>query len=204
MKDLYILKSVFYLVRVNFGLLQFLRVVISNFGFGVLFLYVFKFLFLVGFLLGISSLVFSGISLYDFREYILLLILELVLENIENQKKSGSLKSSDKNEVFGEGILLQKIILNVDVIVDGLVDLQVDIFSSFGMVQVLVVYSFLIQVFIGLIRFQYSDLRQLRQQGQVSFIFDDDFSREIDDKFLKEVFKIFDLIVLLFCQLLCN
>nr|XP_014708215.1 zinc finger CCCH domain-containing protein 6 isoform X1 [Equus asinus] len=199
MKDSHTSKSAPHLARANPGSSQPSRAVTSNSGPGVLPPYAPKLSPSAGLLLGTPSSVLSGISLYDPREHISSSTSELASENTENQKKSGSLKSSDKNEASGEGILPQKTTPNVDVTADGPADPQADILPSSGMVQVPAVHSLPIQALTGLIRPQYSDPRQSRQQGQVSPTPDDDPSRETDDKSLKEVFKTFDPTASPFC-----
>ncbi|XP_008579435.1 PREDICTED: zinc finger CCCH domain-containing protein 6 [Galeopterus variegatus] len=154
--------------------------------------------------LGTPSSVLSGISLYDPREHGSSSTSELATvsigENTENQKKSGSFKSSDKNEPSpGEAILLQKTTPNVEVSVDEPADPQADILRSSGKVQVPAVHSLPVQALTGLIRPQYSDPRQSKQPEQMSPTPDNDPSRETDDKSLKEVFKTFDPTASPFC-----
>ncbi|KAI4546755.1 hypothetical protein MG293_003310 [Ovis ammon polii] len=150
--------------------------------------------------LGTPGSVLSGISLYDPREQGSPSTSELAAENAENQKKSGSLKCSDKNEPLpGEAILPQKMAPNVDVPVDRPADPQTDVRQSSGTVQVPAVHSLPIQALTGLIRPQYSDPRQSKHLGQVSPTPGDDPSKETDDKSLKEVFKTFDPTASPFC-----
>ena len=150
--------------------------------------------------LGTPGSVLSGISLYDPREQGSSSTSELATENAENQKKSGSLKCSDKNEPPpGEAILPQKITPNVDIPVDRPADPQTDVSQSSGTVQVPAVHSLPIQALTGLIRPQYSDPRQSKHLGQVSPTPGDDPSKETDDKSLKEVFKTFDPTASPFC-----
>ncbi|ELW51463.1 Zinc finger CCCH domain-containing protein 6 [Tupaia chinensis] len=153
--------------------------------------------------LGTPSSVLSGISLYDPREHGSSpseLATVSSGENAENQKKSGGLKSSDKNEPSpGEAILSQKTTPNVEVTVEGPADPQADTLRSPGKAQVPAVHSLPIQALTGLIRPQYSDPRQSRQPGQVSPTPEGDPSRETDDKSLKEVFKTFDPTASPFC-----
>ncbi|XP_043323633.1 zinc finger CCCH domain-containing protein 6 isoform X1 [Cervus canadensis] len=150
--------------------------------------------------LGTPGSVLSGISLYDPREQGSSSTSELATENAENQKKSGSLKCSDKNEPPpGEAILPQKIAPNVDIPVDRPADPQTDVRQSSGTAQVPAVHSLPIQALTGLIRPQYSDPRQSKHLGQVSPTPGDDPSKETDDKSLKEVFKTFDPTASPFC-----
>lgn len=148
---------------------------------------------------GTSSSVLSGISLYDPRDKGSLSAMELSTissgENTESQKKSG-LKNSDKNQPSpGEVIVPQNTTANLEVPVDGPVDMQTDILRSADKVQVPAVHSLPIQALTGLLRPPYSDPRQAREPGQASPTPDE----ETDDKPLKEVFKTFDPTASPFC-----
>nr|XP_031297109.1 zinc finger CCCH domain-containing protein 6 isoform X1 [Camelus dromedarius] len=199
MKDSHTSKGAPHLARSNAGSSQPLGAVPSSSGPGLP-PYAPKLSSSAGLPLGTPSSVLSGISLYDPREQGSPSASELVMENTENQRKSGSLKSSDRNEPSpGEAVLPQKIAPSVDVTVEGPADPQADPVRGSGVVQVPAVHSLPIQALTGLIRPQYSDPRQARQTGQVSPTPDDDPSRETDDKSLKEVFKTFDPTASPFC-----
>lgn len=148
---------------------------------------------------GTSSSVLSGISLYDPRDKGSLSATELSTissgENTESQKKSG-LKNSDKNQPSpGEVTVPQNTTADMEVPVDGPVDMQTDILRSADKVQVPAVHSLPIQALTGLLRPPYSDPRQAREPGQASPTPDE----ETDDKPLKEVFKTFDPTASPFC-----
>ncbi|XP_053444579.1 zinc finger CCCH domain-containing protein 6 [Nycticebus coucang] len=204
MKDSHTSKATPQLARSNPGSSQSSGAGASNSGPGALPPYVPKLLSSAGLPLGTSSSVLGGISLYDPRDHSSSSTSELATvslgENAENQKKSISLKNSDKNEPSPEETILpQKTTPNMEVTVDGPADPQADLLRSSGKVQVPAVHSLPIQALTGLIRPQYSDPRQSRQPGQVSPTPDDDTSRETDDKSLKEVFKTFDPTASPFC-----
>lgn len=200
MKDSHSSKGAPHLARSNTGSSQPLGAVPSNSGPGALPPYAPKLSSSAGLPPGTPSSVLSGISLYDSRECGSSSTSELASENTENQKKSGGLESSDKNDPSPEEATLpQKIAPNVDVTVDGPADPQADVPRSSDMVQVPAVHSLPIQALTGLIRPQYSDPRQSRQPGQVSPTPENDPSRETDDKSLKEVFKTFDPTASPFC-----
>ncbi|XP_030888216.1 zinc finger CCCH domain-containing protein 6 isoform X2 [Leptonychotes weddellii] len=199
-KDSHTLKATPHLARSNPASSQPSGAATSSSGPGPLPPYAPKLSSSAGLPLGTPSSVLSGISLYDPREHASSSASELATENAENQKKSGGLKSSDKNEPSpGEAVLPHKTSANVEVAVDGLADPQADILRSPGMVQVPAVHSLPIQALTGLIRPQYSDPRQSRQPGQMSPTPESDPSREPDDKSLKEVFKTFDPTASPFC-----
>ncbi|KAF3826561.1 hypothetical protein GH733_009086, partial [Mirounga leonina] len=185
-KDSHTLKATPHLARSNPASSQPSGAATSSSGPGPLPPYAPKLSSSAGLPLGTPSSVLSGISLYDPREHASSSASELATENAENQKKSGGLKSSDKNEPSpGEAVLPHKTSANVEVAVDGLADPQADILRSPGMVQVPAVHSLPIQALTGLIRPQYSDPRQSRQPGQMSPTPESDPSREPDDKSLK-------------------
>ncbi|XP_077912428.1 zinc finger CCCH domain-containing protein 6 isoform X4 [Halichoerus grypus] len=199
-KDSHTLKATPHLARSNPASSQPSGAATSSSGPGPLPPYAPKLSSSAGLPLGTPSSVLSGISLYDPREHASSSASELATENAENQKKSGGLKSSDKNEPSpGEAVLPQKTSANVEVAVDGPADPQADTLRSPGMVQVPAVHSLPIQALTGLIRPQYSDPRQSRQPGQMSPTPESDPSREPDDKSLKEVFKTFDPTASPFC-----
>ncbi|XP_007470299.1 PREDICTED: zinc finger CCCH domain-containing protein 6 [Lipotes vexillifer] len=200
MKDSHTSKGAPHVARSNSGSSQPLGAVSSNSGPGALPPYAPKLSSSAGLPLGTPGSVLSAISLYDPRERSSSSTSELATENAESQKKSGGLKSSDKNDPPpGEAVLPQKIAPNVDVPVDGPADPEADILGSAGTVQVPAVHSLPIQALTGLIRPQYSDPRQSKQLGQVSPTPDDDPRRATDDKSLKEVFKTFDPTASPFC-----
>lgn len=200
MKDSHTSKGAPHVARSNSGSSQPLGAVSSNSGPGALPPYAPKLSSSAGLPLGTPGSVLSAISLYDPREHSSSSTSEPATENAESQKKSGGLKSSDKNEPpTGEAVLPQKIAPNVDVPVDGPADPEADILGSSGTVQVPAVHSLPIQALTGLIRPQYSDPRQSKQPGQVSPTPDDDPRRATDDKSLKEVFKTFDPTASPFC-----
>ncbi|XP_033031340.1 zinc finger CCCH domain-containing protein 6 isoform X1 [Trachypithecus francoisi] len=204
MKDSHTSKGAPHLARSNPGLSQPSGAGASNSGSGALPPYVPKLSSSAGLPLGTSTSVLSGISLYDPRDHGSSSTSELATassgENSKNQKKSGGLKSSDKNEPSpGEAILPQKTNPNVEVTLDGPADPQADVPRSSGKVQVPAVHSLPVQALTGLIRPQYSDPRQARQLGQGSPTPDNDPGRETDDKSLKEVFKTFDPTASPFC-----
>ncbi|XP_032208650.1 zinc finger CCCH domain-containing protein 6 [Mustela erminea] len=200
MKDSHTLKGTPHLARSNLASSQPSGAVTSSSGPGALPPYAPKLSSSAGLPLGTPSSVLSGISLYDPREHASSSASELAAENTENPKKSGGLKSSDKNEPSpGEAVLPQKTSANVEVAVDGPADPQADTLKSPGTVQVPAVHSLPIQALTGLIRPQYSDPRQSRQPGHTSPTPESDPSREPDDKSLKEVFKTFDPTASPFC-----
>ncbi|XP_049989942.1 zinc finger CCCH domain-containing protein 6 isoform X2 [Alexandromys fortis] len=145
--------------------------------------------------IGTSSSVLSGISLYDPREKGSSSSSELAAisseENAENQETSG-LKNSDKNDPSPGEVILQKSPADMEVPVEGPVDMQADTLGSTDKVQVPALHSLPIQALTGLIRPPYSDPRQAREPGQGSPAPD-------DDKSLKEVFKTFDPTASPFC-----
>ncbi|XP_036291899.1 zinc finger CCCH domain-containing protein 6 isoform X5 [Pipistrellus kuhlii] len=174
--------------------------VTSNSGPGVLPPYTPKLSSSAGVPLGTPSSVLSGISLYDPREPGLSSAPEPATENAENQKKSDSLKGSDKNErTPGEAVLPQKTTADVEATVHGPADAQAHVPSGSCAGQVPAVHSLPVQALTGLMRPQYSDPRQSRQLGQLSPTPEDDPSGETDDKSLKEVFKTFDPTASPFC-----
>nr|XP_003942541.2 zinc finger CCCH domain-containing protein 6 [Saimiri boliviensis boliviensis] len=204
MKDSHTSKGTSHLARSNPGSSQPSGAGTSNSGSGALPPYAPKLSSSAGLPLGTPTSVLSGISLYDPRDHGSSSTAELATvslgENSKNQKKSGGLKSSDKNEPSpGEAILPQKTTPNVEVPLDGPADPQADVPRSSGKVQVPAVHSLPIQALTGLIRPQYSDPRQARQPGQGSPTPDNDSGRETDDKSLKEVFKTFDPTASPFC-----
>uniref|UniRef100_A0A8I3WZ48 Zinc finger CCCH-type containing 6 n=1 Tax=Callithrix jacchus TaxID=9483 RepID=A0A8I3WZ48_CALJA len=203
-KDSHTSKGTPHLARSNPGSSQPSGAGTSNSGSGTLPPYAPKLSSSAGLPLGTPTSVLSGISLYDPRDHGSSSTAELATvslgENSKNQKKSGGLKSSDKNEPSpGEAILPQKTAPNVEVPLAGPADPQADIPRSSGKVQVPAVHSLPIQALTGLIRPQYSDPRQARQPGQGSPTPDSDSGRETDDKSLKEVFKTFDPTASPFC-----
>ncbi|XP_019660501.2 zinc finger CCCH domain-containing protein 6 isoform X2 [Ailuropoda melanoleuca] len=200
MKDSNTLKGTPHLARSNPASSQLSGAATSSSGPGALPPYAPKLSSSAGLPLGTPSSVLSGISLYDPREHASPSASELATENTENQKKSGGLKSSEKNELSpGEAVLPQKSSANVEVAADGPADPQADSLGSPGVVQVPAVHSLPIQALTGLIRPQYSDPRQSRQPGQMSPTPESDLSKEPDDKSLKEVFKTFDPTASPFC-----
>uniref|UniRef100_A0A452QDF7 Zinc finger CCCH-type containing 6 n=1 Tax=Ursus americanus TaxID=9643 RepID=A0A452QDF7_URSAM len=199
MKDSHTLKGTPHLARSNPASSQPSGAATSSSGPGALPPYAPKLSSSAGLPLGTPSSVLSGISLYDPREHASPSASELATENPENQKKSGGLKSSEKNEPSGEAVLPQKTSANVEVAADGPADPQADSLRSPGVVQVPAVHSLPIQALTGLIRPQYSDPRQSRQPGQMSPTPESDLSKEPDDKSLKEVFKTFDPTASPFC-----
>nr|XP_045003206.1 zinc finger CCCH domain-containing protein 6 [Jaculus jaculus] len=204
MKDSHTSKSAPHLARPNPSSSQSSTAVTSNASPGALPPYAPKLPSSTGLPLGTPSSVIGGISLYDPREKGSSSTAELATvslgENVENQKQSGGLKHSDKNEPSpGESILPQKATPNLEVPLDGPADMQADTLRSASKVQVPAVHSLPIQALAGLIRPPYGDPRQARQPGQVSPTLDNDPSRETDDKSLKEVFKTFDPTASPFC-----
>ncbi|XP_007957703.1 zinc finger CCCH domain-containing protein 6 [Orycteropus afer afer] len=204
-KDSHTSKGTPYLARSSPASSQPSGAVTSSSGPGALPPYAPKLSSSAGLPLGTPSSVLSGISLYDPREHGSLSTSELATvslgENAENQKKSGGLKSSGKNEPTpAEIILPQKTAPDVEGMVKGPADPEADILRSSGKVQAPAVHSLPIPALItGLIRPQYSDPRQTRQPGQVSPTPDNDPNKEVDDKSLKEVFKTFDPTASPFC-----
>ncbi|XP_073906363.1 zinc finger CCCH domain-containing protein 6 isoform X2 [Castor canadensis] len=204
MKESHTSKSAPRLARSNPGSSQPLGTITSSAGPVALPPYAPKLSSSAGLPLGTSSSVLGGISLYDPREQGSSSMSELAAvslgENAENQKKSGSLKISDKNEPSpGEAILPHKTTPNTEVTSDGPADTKADSLQSSGKIQVSAVHSLPIQALTGLIRPPYNDPRQARQPGQVSPTPDNDPSKETDDKSLKEVFKTFDPTASPFC-----
>ncbi|XP_021113621.1 zinc finger CCCH domain-containing protein 6 isoform X1 [Heterocephalus glaber] len=202
-KELHTSKSVPHLAKSGTAASQPPGLITSNAGSGTLPPYAPKLSSSTGLPLGTPSTVLSGISLYDPREQRSSSTSELAPvslgENTESQKKSGTLKNSDKNEPSGEAVLPQKTTPSMEVTADVPADTQADILRSSGKVQVPAVHSLPIQALTGLIRPQYSDPRQARQPGQGSPTPENDSSRETDDKSLKEVFKTFDPTASPFC-----
>ncbi|KAK1332847.1 hypothetical protein QTO34_006378 [Cnephaeus nilssonii] len=189
-----------HLARSSPGASQPSAAVTSNSGPGVLPPYTPKLSSSAGVPLGTPSSVLSGISLYDPREPGLSSAPEPATENAENQKKSGGLKGSDKNERTPvEAVLPQKTTADVEATVHGLADAQAHVPSSSCAGQVPAVHSLPVQALTGLMRPQYSDPRQSRQLGQLSPTPEDDPSGETDDKSLKDVFKTFDPTASPFC-----
>ncbi|XP_006902829.1 PREDICTED: zinc finger CCCH domain-containing protein 6-like [Elephantulus edwardii] len=198
-KDCHSTKGPLPLTKSNPGPSQASGAVSRSAGTGALPPYVPKLSSSTGLSLGSPSSVLSSISLYDPREHGSLSTSELG-ENAENQKKSGILKSSGKNEPStAEAILPPKNTPNREVTVEGAADPQAGILRGPGKVQAPAVHSLPIPALTGLIRPQYSDPRQARQPGQVSPVPENDPSKEADDKSLKEVFKTFDPTASPFC-----
>ncbi|XP_049712567.1 zinc finger CCCH domain-containing protein 6 [Elephas maximus indicus] len=203
-KDSHTSKGTPRLARSNPGSAQPSGAVTSSSGPGALPPYAPKLSSSTGLPLGTPSSVLSGISLYGPRKHGSLSTSELATvslgENAENQKKSGGLKSSGKNEPSpAEPILPQKTTPNMEVTVDGPAEPQADLLRSSGKIQAPAVHSLPIPALTGLIRPQYNDPRQARQPGQVSPAPDNDPNKEADDKSLKEVFKTFDPTASPFC-----
>ncbi|XP_070285847.1 zinc finger CCCH domain-containing protein 6 isoform X2 [Myotis yumanensis] len=189
-----------HLARLSPGASQPSAAVTSDSGPGVLPPYTPKLSPSAGVPLGTPSSVLSGISLYDPREPGSSSAPEPATENAENQKKSGGLKGSDKNErAPGEAALPQKITADAEATVHGPADAPAHVPSSSCAGQVPAVHSLPVQALTGLMRPQYSDPRQSRQLGQLSPTPEDDPSGETDDKSLKEVFKTFDPTASPFC-----
>ncbi|XP_023573182.1 zinc finger CCCH domain-containing protein 6 isoform X2 [Octodon degus] len=202
-KDSHTSKSAPHLAKPSSTVLPSPGVITSSTSSGALPPYAPKFSSSAGLPLGAPSTVLSGISLYDPREQRSSSTSDLAAvssgENTESQKKSGSLKNSDKNEPSGEVDLPQKTTPSMDVAADVPADTQAEILRSSGKVQVPAVHSLPIQALTGLIRPQYSEPRQARQPGQGSPSPESDPGRETDDKSLKEVFKTFDPTASPFC-----
>ncbi|XP_059515162.1 zinc finger CCCH domain-containing protein 6 isoform X3 [Myotis daubentonii] len=189
-----------HLARSSPGASQPSAAVTSNSGPGVLPPYTPKLSPSAGVPLGTPSSVLSGISLYDPREPGSSSAPEPATENAENQKKSGGLKGSDKNEhAPGEAALPQKTTADAEATVHGPADAPAHVPSSSCAGQVPAVHSLPVQALTGLMRPQYSDPRQSRQLGQLSPTPEDNPSGETDDKSLKEVFKTFDPTASPFC-----
>ncbi|XP_023601726.1 zinc finger CCCH domain-containing protein 6 isoform X5 [Myotis lucifugus] len=189
-----------HLARLSPGASQPSAAVTSDSGPGVLPPYTPKLSPSAGVPLGTPSSVLSGISLYDPREPGSSSAPEPATENAENQKKSGGLKGSDKNErAPGEAALPQKTTADAEATVHGPADAPAHVPSSSCAGQVPAVHSLPVQALTGLMKPQYSDPRQSRQLGQLSPTPEDDPSGETDDKSLKEVFKTFDPTASPFC-----